>query len=79
MAAGLHSLVVGESQIVTQVREAFAAASQREIAGPELGLLARSAVRCGKRVRSETALGTADTSVSAVAVAAAPPRSAMRV
>ena len=74
VAAGLRSLIVGESQILTQVREAFAAAGRRGIAGPDLGLLARSAVRCGKRVRSETALGTADTSVSAVAVAAAQQR-----
>jgi glutamyl-tRNA reductase len=74
VAAGLRSLVVGESQILTQVREAFAVAGQREVAGAELALLARGAVRCGKRVRTETALGTADTSVSAVAVAAAQAR-----
>jgi len=71
VAAGLRSLVVGETQIVTQVREAFAAAGAREVAGAELQFLARSAVQCGKRVRRETALGAADTSVSAVAVAAA--------
>jgi glutamyl-tRNA reductase len=71
VAAGLRSLVVGESQILAQVGEAFAAAGQRELAGAELQRLARSAVQCGKRVRTETRLGTADTSVSAVAVAAA--------
>lgn len=69
VAAGLRSLVLGETQILTQVREAFAYASERDTAGPELAALARMAVRCGKRVRAETALGTADTSVSAVAVA----------
>src|SRR4051794_38964924 len=71
VAAGLRSLVVGDAQIITQVREAFAAAGAREVAGAGLQFLARSAVQCGKRVRRETALGAADTSVSAVAVAAA--------
>jgi len=71
VAAGLSSLVPGETQILTQVREAFAYAAARDIAGPELGLLARAAVTCGKRVRAETSFGTTDTSVSAVAIAVA--------
>lgn len=71
VAAGLRSLAVGETQIVTQVREAFEHAARCDAAGPELGALARAAVRCGKRVRAETALGTTDTSVSALAVAQA--------
>jgi len=68
VASGLRSLVRGETQILAQVREAFAYAAEREAAGPELAALARMAVRCGKRVRAGTALGTTDTSVSAVAV-----------
>lgn len=68
VAAGLCSLVRGETQILTQVREAFEYAAARDAAGPELQALARGAVRCGKRVRAETALCTTDTSVSAVAV-----------
>jgi len=70
VAGGLRSLVVGEAQIGTQVREAFEDAARRA-AGAELQALARAAVQCGKRVRSETALGAADTSVSAVIVALA--------
>ena len=68
VAAALRSLVVGETQILTQVREAFAYAAARGVAGAELQALARLAVRCGKQVRAETLLGTVDTSVSAVAV-----------
>jgi len=68
VAGGLRSLVVGETQIGTQVREAFEDAARRDAAGAELQALARAAVQCGKRVRSETALGTTDTSVSAVIV-----------
>ncbi len=68
VAAGLRSLVVGETQIGTQVREAFEDAARRAAAGAELQALARAAVQCGKRVRSETALGVADTSVSAIIV-----------
>jgi len=68
VAAGLRSLVRGETQILTQVRESFAYAAGRDAAGAELQALARAAVRCGKRVRAETALGVANTSVSAVAV-----------
>jgi len=68
VAAGLCSLVRGETQILTQVREAFEYAAAHEAAGTELHALARAAVRCGKRVRAETTLGTTDTSVSAVAV-----------
>ncbi len=71
VAAGLRSLVRGETQILTQVREAFTHAAERDVAGPELAALARAAVRCGKRARAETALSATDTSVSAVAVEAA--------
>lgn len=66
VAAGLKSLVIGDTQILTQVREAFQYAAAREVAGPELQALARMAVACGKRVR--TALGRADLSFSALAV-----------
>ena len=68
VAAGLRSLAVGETQILTQVREAFEYAAARGAAGPELQALARVAVLCGKRVRAQTTLGSADTSVSALAV-----------
>jgi len=71
VAAGLRSLVRGETQILTQVREAFDHAARRDASGPELAALARAAVRCGKRARADTALSATDTSVSAVAVAAA--------
>lgn len=71
VAAGLRSLALGETQIGTQVREAFAYAAARGAAGTALQALARMAVTCGKRVRAETAIGVADTSVSALAVSMA--------
>jgi glutamyl-tRNA reductase len=68
VAAGLRSLVVGETQILTQVREAFEHAAARGALGGELQALGRAAVRCGKQVRTQTALGTTDTSVCSVVV-----------
>ncbi len=68
VAAGLRSLVVGESQILTQVREAFEHVAARGTRGTELQSLGRAAVRCGKQVRAQTSLGTADASVSSVVV-----------
>jgi glutamyl-tRNA reductase len=68
VAAGLRSLVLGETQILTQVREAFEHAAARGALGGELQALGRAAVRCGKQVRAQTAVGTADTSVSGVVV-----------
>jgi len=57
VAAGLHSLVPGESQILGQVREAARQARTAGTAGSLLGRLFDQAVHTGKRVRSETALG----------------------
>lgn len=68
VTAGLRALVLGETQIQTQVREAFEYAQTRGTAGPELGALARFAVQCGKAVRATTTLGTTNTSVSGVVV-----------
>jgi len=66
VAAGLDSLVVGESQIQGQVREAWEAA--RGAAGPVLHRLFQSALSAGGRVRSETTLGTGAGSVPSACV-----------
>lgn len=71
VAAGLQSMVVGEAQILGQVREALAAAEQARTMGDELRALFTSALKVGKRVRTETAIGRADVSVAALAVAMA--------
>jgi len=71
VAAGLDSLVVGEPQILGQVKEAFQTASQRRCAGPLLTKLFHWSFAVGKRVRTETALGEGAVSISFAAVALA--------
>lgn len=71
VAAGLESLVVGEPQILGQVKDAFQAAAERRCAGPILRKLFHSSFAVGKRVRTETALGEGAVSISFAAVALA--------
>jgi glutamyl-tRNA reductase len=71
VAAGLDSLVVGEPQILGQVKEAHTAASDARTAGPVLNRLFHSCFGVGKRVRTETGLGSGAVSVSYAAVALA--------
>ncbi len=71
VAAGLDSLVVGEPQILGQVKDAHTAATSVQSAGPLLNRLFHSSFAVGKRVRSETALGSGAVSVSFAAVALA--------
>ena len=56
VAAGVDSMVVGESQILGQVREAFQAAADEGTARRLLSTLLQRALRVGKRARSETAI-----------------------
>jgi glutamyl-tRNA reductase len=67
VAAGLDSMVVGESEILGQVRRALAAARQAGTLGPVLERLGDAAVACGKRARATTALGDGE-SVASVAI-----------
>ncbi len=66
VAAGLDSLVVGESQILGQVRAAFALAEQEGSVGSELRPLVQTALRTGKRVQSETGIDKAGASVASL-------------
>jgi glutamyl-tRNA reductase len=59
VAAGLDSMVVGEDQILGQVRSAVKLAAEHGTAGRVLGELGRLALRTGKRARAETAIGRA--------------------
>ena len=68
VAAGLDSLVVGEPQILGQVKDAFQAAAERRCTGPVLRKLFDWSFNVGKRVRSETALGEGAVSISFAAV-----------
>jgi len=71
VAAGLDSMVVGEPQILGQVKDAFQAASERRCTGPVLSKLFHWSFNVGKRVRTETALGEGAVSISFAAVALA--------
>jgi glutamyl-tRNA reductase len=68
VAAGLDSLVVGEPQILGQVKEAFQASAERRCMGPVLRKLFDWSFNVGKRVRTETALGEGAVSISFAAV-----------
>jgi len=68
VASGLDSMVLGEAQILGQIREAHKRATEARTARTVTSRLFQSAVECGKRVRAETALGTRPTSVPGVAL-----------
>lgn len=68
VASGLDSMVLGEAQILGQIREAHRRASEARTARAVTNRLFQSALECGKRVRSETALGQRPTSVAGVAL-----------
>lgn len=68
VASSLDSLVVGEPQILGQVKEAFEAANAADSVGTALSRCVTRAFHVAKRVRTETALGAGQVSVASVAV-----------
>lgn len=66
--SGLDSMVLGEYQIVNQLKTAYQAAHEAGTAGPVLHRLFHHAFGVSKRVRTETTLGEGKTSLSSVAV-----------
>ena len=71
VAAGLDSLVMGEPQILGQVKDAHTIATDAHTSGPVLNRLFHASFAVGKRVRTETGLGAGAVSVSYAAVALA--------
>jgi glutamyl-tRNA reductase len=71
VAAGVESMVVGESEILGQVRGAFTAATAAGTHTPALSRLFHSAIRVGRKVRTQTKIGRYTVSVSSTAVALA--------
>jgi glutamyl-tRNA reductase len=71
VAAGLDSLVMGEPQILGQVKDAHTVAADVHTSGPVLNRLFHASFAVGKRVRTETGLGSGAVSVSYAAVALA--------
>ena len=74
VAAGLDSMIIGEGEILGQVREAWNSAEHESASGPVLGRTFRHAIEVGKRSRTETAIGRHAVSVSSAAVALATSR-----
>jgi glutamyl-tRNA reductase len=71
VAAGVESMVIGESEILGQVRGAFTAATAAGTHTPALSRLFHTAIRVGRRVRSQTDINRGAVSVSSTAVALA--------
>ncbi len=68
VAAGLESRIVGEPQILGQVRDAFLTAERAGALNAELNVMGRAAIRAGKRVRNETTLNAEARSIATIAV-----------
>ncbi len=68
VAAGLDSMILGEQQILGQVKDAFCAADSSRASCSVLNLLFQSALHAGKRVRSRTGIGRFPVSISSAAV-----------
>src|SRR5271165_7058420 len=58
VSAGLESMLLGEAEILGQVRDAYLRAHEHHVTGPVLNRLFQGALEIGKRVRAETELGT---------------------
>ncbi|MEL7360072.1 MAG: glutamyl-tRNA reductase [Cyanobacteria bacterium J06560_6] len=67
VAGGLDSLVLGEGQILSQVKHALSLAQQHKGVGRILNRLLKDAIKAGKRVRTDTNLGTGAVSISSAA------------
>jgi len=74
VAAGLDSMVVGETQVLGQLRAAYALARDEGTVGRALHPVAQRALRVGKRVHSETGIDQAGASLVSVALARAEER-----
>ncbi|MBI6546431.1 MAG: glutamyl-tRNA reductase [Cyanobacteria bacterium NC_groundwater_1444_Ag_S-0.65um_54_12] len=68
VAAGVESQIIGEGQILGQVRQAASLARQAGVLGPVLDSLFRHAVSAGKRVRSESGISQGAVSIGSAAV-----------
>jgi len=68
VAASLDSLVVGEPQILAQVKQAYQLAQERHSAGPLTHEMFQAALRCARRVARETSLYEKRVSIPSVAI-----------
>ena len=70
VAAGIDSMVVGEAQILGQVRKSLKRAQEAGTAGRNMHALGQASLRIGKRIHTETGIDQAGASVVSVALAA---------
>src|SRR5258707_10520350 len=68
VSGGLDSMLLGEAEILGQVREAYRFAHEQGATGPVLNRLFQGALEVGKRIRTETELGARPMSVAAAGV-----------
>jgi glutamyl-tRNA reductase len=68
VSAGLESMLLGEAEILGQVREAYLRAQQGHVTGPVLNRLFQAALEVGKRVRAETDLGARPMGVASAGI-----------
>ena len=68
VASGLDSMVLGEPQIMSQVKQALAIAQDSQTTGPLTGEMFQAALRTAKRVATETAIGRERLSIPSIAV-----------
>ena len=68
VASGLDSMVVGETEITGQIKQAYQAACDAKLTGKVLNRLFQTALQTAKEIRTETGIGRGATSVGSVAV-----------
>ncbi|MBA55844.1 MAG: glutamyl-tRNA reductase [Pseudomonadales bacterium] len=68
VAAGLDSMVLGEPQILGQLKTAYSVAQEAQTVGPELGRLFQHSFSAAKQIRTETGIGTNPVSVAFASV-----------
>jgi glutamyl-tRNA reductase len=64
VAAGLDSMLLGEAEILGQLRDSYHAALEARVTGPVMNRMFQAALEVGKRVRSETEIATRPMSVA---------------
>ena len=68
VASGLDSMVLGETEVIGQVKTAYEAARAAHLTGPVLNRVFQKAFQTAKEIRSQTSIGRGATSVGSVAV-----------
>ena len=68
VASGIDSMILGEPQIINQIKESYSKADECNTVGPLLHRLIQMSLRVSKKVRSETAIGSRSESISNIAM-----------